>query len=505
MKKLVLSLLAGLLILPALSAPAIHASESSSPRTRTTTEFRYKSADQQIEVRTVEVSMDSGMKQTNTYKIANTPTLVNSGKGNIEFSGNAQTADTPSGLKAYTAVRQYNSSGKMLYSILEFDYRTQSVKKIGEHSDTGYGSVKIYAKQGIYSFRENIYTGQGIFYSLASGRKIHSAGYLIKPENITSTRYTVSPQPAEKDYLIYCSDQKQTACSLVRYGEEKGSQVKVSRSVKAEDPVYRETRTLDLDDAKIQVQGAFSKEGQAPWQITAFRGGKKTNLFQGKAISVSTHISPNRKYLVLGVATGKQKQMNLSYQIFDMKTLKLVQTYIPKYKTGPEHFRWISDDLFILDYFFSAPDAYPLEFYYIPDDLKLPIKYRPYTDWLDSGAWDNFSYENFIYPVHPAGIFSKKAAVGYSGQPAFYSDLTYYVPLKELADTFGISYEFEGNTLRLRRNEKQASLSLTGDKVLRVQDGWFVALGEWNRALGVKPAYTQNTTYNSEIRVIDEP
>lgn len=53
--------------------------------------------------------------------------------------------------------------------------------------------------------------------------------------------------------------------------------------------------------------------------------------------------------------------------VYDLKTLKLVQKYDALYKAYVTGIRWASDELYVIEYYFSNPGTYPPSFYYIPE------------------------------------------------------------------------------------------------------------------------------------------
>lgn len=134
------------------------------------------------------------------------------------------------------------------------------------------------------------------------------------------------------------------------------------------------------------------QNGTYQWAVEGTRsgGGKTVSLYERTAKEVKIFVSPGGKYLIIiaDPSGGVNKTQAGKVYVYDLKTLKLVQKYDVLYKAYVTGIRWASDELYVIEYYFSNPGAYPPSFYYIPEGKHFKIEYDQYRDWVH--YWDSF-------------------------------------------------------------------------------------------------------------------
>lgn len=136
-------------------------------------------------------------------------------------------ADTPQGLKAYTAAVQRTVQGKDAVTIIyEFDYATLSLRKVKEIQP---GSrVGLEAKLGLYS----LYSEKGgiQYYSLVDNKRMLFGGRLITSTVVTDTDFSLSPAPASQSFGVYCPNNRLTGCVTLNSAERRAVRSKSRES-----------------------------------------------------------------------------------------------------------------------------------------------------------------------------------------------------------------------------------------------------------------------------------
>jgi hypothetical protein len=179
-----------------------------------------------------------------------------------------------------------------------------------------------------------------------------------------------------------------------------------------------------------------------------------------------------------------------------------VQKYKSSYNTNVTGIQWLSDDLYIMEYYFSNPGAYPPSFYYIPEGKHFKIEYSQYQDWAN--YLDSFTYDDLFFLTLPVAVTSGEGVLHYEGQPTFYMNGLYYVPLKEFMNAFHVQLEEKDKTYLFKRLDRTSKLAVSQSKRLIVKGKVFLPLGQWNKELGLKVAQVGMHSMSYEILISDE-
>ncbi|MBU5349339.1 hypothetical protein [Paenibacillus lautus] len=460
----------------------------------------------QVTVRTTRISFDTGMKKVNEYDFTDKALLPSHYRFASTNGFNMQdgvVADTPQGLKAYTAAVQSSVQGKDAVTIIyEFDYATLSLRKVREIEPGT--RVGLEVQLGLYS----LYSEKGgiQYYSLVDNKRMLSGGRLITSSDVTDTDFSLSPAPATQTFGVYCPNNRFTGCYNVKFGGEKGSAVKVTENRVAYDSKQSTaTKSFMAGGATIKWKNSY-QNGTYQWAVEGTRsgGGKTVFLYKGTAKEVETFVSPGGKYLIIiaDPSGGVNKTQAGKVYVYDLKTLKLAQKYDALYKAYVTGIRWASDELYVIEYYFSNPGAYPPSFYYIPEGKHFKIEYGQYRDWVH--YWDSFSYDGLFYLTLPVAVTTGKGVLRYEEQPAFHMNGLYYVPLKEFADAFHIQYEVKGKDLLFQRDSRTSKLAVSQSKQVVVDGKVFLPLGQWNKDLGLKVAQANRHVMNTTLQISDE-
>ncbi|MGR6541365.1 hypothetical protein [Paenibacillus tundrae] len=474
------------------------ATEGSKEKVRHRTTYIFDERQQQVTVRTTVISYDTGMKKVKEYDFTDSSLQPSSYRFTSTNGFNQQdgvVVDTPQGLKAYTLA--YLNTGAVIY---EYDYASIKLRKITEIKSTKW--LKLWATQGLYSVRSD--NGDTQYYSLVDNKRVLSNGSIITSQDVTDTKYSTNHSISSTPLGVYCPDAKFTSCFTLLFGGLKGSPVKVTKN----DIVYDtkqpvSSKTFIAGDTKIKWTSTY-KEQTYRAVVEGIRGGKTTSLFKGEVRDVKTFVSPNLKYLVLiaDPSMGIKKTKASKVLVYDLKTLKQVRSYESLYRASVERIQWASDDLYVIDYYFSNPQAYPPSFYYIPEGKHFKIEYSQYRDWVN--YWDSFSYEGMFFLTLPVAITSGEGVLRYNGQPTFYMNGLYYVPLEEFTNAFHIKYEIQGGDLLFERNSRTSKLAVSQSKQQVVGGKVYLPLGQWNKDLGLKVSIASKHVMNTELQFSDE-
>lgn len=499
-----LLLCALLIVLPEKGIASAAAAEGKE-KVRHRATYIFDGTQNQVTVRTTRISFDTGMKKVNEYDFTDKTLLPSHYRFWSTNGFNMQdgvVADTPQGLKAYTVAVQSPVQGKGEVTIIyEFDYTTLSLRKVKEIQPGP--RVGLEAQLGLYS----LYSEKtGIqYYSLVDNKRKLSGGRLITSEDVTDTDYSLSPAPASQNFGVYCPNSQLTGCYNVTFGGGKGSAVKVTENRVAYDSKQStSTKSFMAGGTRIKWKNSY-QNGTYQWTVEGSRsGGKTVSLYKGLVKEVKTFVSPGGKYLVIiaDPSGGVNKTQNGKVYMYDLKTLKLVQQYDALYKAYVTGIRWASDELYVIEYYFSNPGAYPPSFYYVPEGKHFKIEYDQYRDWVH--YWDSFSYEGLFYLTLPVAVTSGNGVLSYEGQPAFHMNGLYYVPLKEFADAFHIQYEVKGKELLFKRESRTSKLAASQNKQVVVDGKVFLPLGQWNKELGLKVALANRHVMNTTLQISDE-
>lgn len=483
-------------------APAAAADGKEKVRHRAT--YIFDGIQNQVTVRTTRISFDTGMKKVNEYDFTDKTLLPSHYRFWSTNGFNMQdgiVADTPQGLKAYTVAVQSPVQGKGEVTIIyEFDYTTLSLRKVKEIQPGP--RVGLEAQLGLYS----LYSEKtGIqYYSLVDNKRKLSGGRLITLEDVTDTDFSLSPAPATQTFGVYCPNTRLTNCYNVTFGGGKGNAVKVTENRVAYDSKQAvSTKSFMAGGSKIKRKSTY-QNNTYQWTVEGVRGGKTVSLYKGPAKEVKTFVSPGGKYLVVIAdhSGGVNKTQAGKVYVYDLQTLKLVQQYDALYKAYVTGIRWASDELYVIEYYFSNPGAYPPSFFYIPEGKHFKIEYDQYRDWVH--YWDSFTYEGLFYLTLPVAVTSGQGVLRYDGQPTFHMNGLYYVPLKEFADAFHIQYEVKGKDFLFQRNGRTSKLSVSQSKQMVVAGNVFLPLGQWNKDLGLKVAQANKHVMNTTLQISDE-
>ncbi|WP_339269544.1 hypothetical protein [Paenibacillus sp. FSL R5-0470] len=450
------------------------------------TQFLFAGNMDKITVRTVKTSFDTGERKANEYYFTDPAYLPKPANGDDfdSFINKASLVNSPTGLKAYAILEQYGGAAKeVVRTLYEYDYNSFSLRKVVESKSP----IILHEYIGLYV----IYTyfeKPNQYYSLADNKLISTGGEVIRPEDVENSNYTLSPQPKTQDYTVFCPKSDLKGCYLMQYGGGKGAAVKVTLNHRKGDSSGMDgDRVITVDSTKITLQSKFIKYLSYKWNIKGTVNGKSKVLFDNTATDARTYISPNHKYLLLITDQGTLNGYSSSVvHIYNLKTLELVRKYDSQYKSNVTAVTWASDEIFIIEYYFSNPSKYPPSFYYIPAGISLQIPYMDYRDWKEHKSWDNFTYEKMIFPALPVAIRSGNAMVNYQSQPAFLLKGQYYVPLKEFAAAFHIQYAIGAKEITFTRGSRSAAVTLQGSGIVRAGFNDFLPLGSWNKALGLK-------------------
>jgi hypothetical protein len=450
------------------------------------THFLFAGNMDKITVRTIKTSFDTGERKANDYYFTDPTYLPKPANGEDfdTFINEASLVNSPTGLKSYAILEQTGSATKgTVWTLYEYDYKSFSLRKVVESKSP----IILHEYIGFYV----IYTyfeKPNQYYSLADSKLISTGGELIRPQDVENSDYTLSPQPKTRDYTVFCPKSDLKGCYLMQYGGGKGAAVKVTLNHRKGDSLAMDgDRVITVDSTKITLQSKFTSSFTFKWNIKGTINGKSKILFDKTATDVRTYISPNHKYLLLITEQRAHNGYSSSVvHIYNLKTLELIRKYDSQYKSNVTAVTWASEEMFIIEYYFSNPGNYPPSFYHIPAGISLQIPYMDYKSWKEHKSWDNFTYEKMIFPALPLAIRSGNAMVNYQGQPAFLLKGQYYVPLKEFAAAFHIQYAIGAREITFTRGSRSAAVTLQGSEIVWTGFNDFLPLGSWNKALGLK-------------------
>lgn len=479
---------------------------SGTEKIRDRSTYMFDEKNKQVTIRTNRISFVTGMQKINEYNFTDPSLLPSYYEFDSTNGFNHQdgvVVDTPKGIKAYTVAVQSTLKGKSGVNIIyEFDYSNLTLRKIKEIPTQK--SVQLDAAQlGLYSVESD---KEGIqYFSLENNKQMLSGGKLITSKDVTDTRFSLSPAPASQTFGVYCPKYQYTSCYNIEFGGAKGKAVKVTKNNVIEDARQASSKSFMAGGTKIKWnQSSFQMNTPYQWNVTATRNGKTVSLFNGKAYELDTFVSPGGKYLVINADPSyhfKRTQASTIY-VYDLKTMVQVQKYKSSYNTNVTGIQWLSDDLYIMEYYFSNPGAYPPSFYYIPEGKHFKIEYSQYQDWAN--YLDSFTYDDLFFLTLPVAVTSGEGVLHYEGQPTFYMNGLYYVPLKEFMNAFHVQVEEKDKTYLFKRLDRTSKLALSQSKRLIVKGKVFLPLGQWNKELGLKVAQVGMHSMSYEILISDE-
>jgi len=460
----------------------------------------------QVTVRTTRISFDTGMKKVNEYNFTDQILLPSHYEFESTNPFNQQdgiVVDTPQGLKAYTVAVQSTTKGKNGVNIIyEFDYSNLSLRKVKE-IQSGKRVNLDEAHLGLYSVQ--LEKGSAIqYYSLVNNKQVLSGGRLITSEDVTKTSFSLSSAPSSQKFGVYCPKNQYSGCYNVDFGGLKGKTVKVTENSVSYDSKQAASKSFMAGGTKIKWSRSSFQNNTYQWNINGARNGKTISLFKGSAKKLDTFVSPGGKYLVIIVdpSGGIKRTQASKVYVYDLKTLAQVQKYDSLYRASVTGIQWFSDELYIIDYYFSNPAAYPPSFYYIPEGKHFKIEYSQYQYW--ENYLDSFSYDNLFFLTSPVAVTSGEGVLHYDGQPTFYMNGLYYIPLKEFVNAFHIQYEEKDKNYLFKRNSQTSKLAVSQSKQLVVNGKVFLPLGQWNKDLGLKVAQVDKHTMNVTLQISDE-
>lgn len=475
-------------------------------RIREKSTYSFDEKSKQVTIRTNRISFDTGMQKMNEYNFTD-PALLPS---HYEFDStngfNEQdgiVVDTPKGIKAYTVAVQSTIKGKSGVKIIyEFDYSNLVLRKVTEIPTEKRVNLDA-AQLGLYSVKSEKASFQ--YYSLENNKQVLSGGRLITSKDVTNTSFSLSPAPSSQAFGVFCPKYQYTSCYNVEFGGVKGKPVKVTENSVIYDAKQASAKSFMAGGTKIKWnQSSFQINTPYQWNVSGTRNGKTISFFKGKAQSLDTFVSPGGKHLVIIVDPSnpfKRTKASTVY-VYDLKTMAQVQKYNSLYNAGVTGIQWLSDDLYIIDYYFSNPGAYPPSFYYIPEGKHFKIEYSQYQDW--ENYLDSFTYDDLFFLTLPVAITSGEGVLHYEGQPTFYMNGLYYVPLKEFMSAFHIQYEEKDKHYLFKRNDRASKLAVSQSKRLVVNGKVFLPLGQWNKDLGLKVAQVGKRAFSYTIQISDE-
>ncbi|WP_338553324.1 hypothetical protein [Paenibacillus sp. KS-LC4] len=506
--KMLLSLIIIFSSLPALGMAEAPATEKQ--RIRHMIDFDYWVFGDSVNLTTYKISYDTGLVKRADYRFTDDSLLPQVRNGYLHNGIASAVEDTPSGLKGYGLIDLINKSKQRVVVIYEFDYATLSLRKVREFSLNQNQDAHLYSRVGLYSIESKGSSAE--FYSLSDNKPVFTGGVMLGSYQVGMTEYSMEPFPEGRNYIVYCSDANLKDCYQLKFGGDRGKNIKVTVNKAKYDAAEKiRTRTFTAGGVKVTLE-ENRRFNPSKWKVTAIKDGQTSVFFEGYASNIKAFASPHEKNLLLTVETNKGKKLESSVvHMISLEKFQWLKKYKSPYNKEMTGVTWVSDDLYVGEHNIDIISDYPMYFTSFSSLSSIRAEYDPYLDEFMYAGWTTFSNDDLFIVAVPVAIKAGRIVLESKEQNAFYLNEQYYVPLKEFSEAFHIDYSVGKENISFSRYERRASLSMKGNEVIRRGNNLYLPLGTWNEDLGLEVSETKDPSYtlffnklNMEVTLIDK-